>query len=81
MSQKGQLNLATNSYAEIKGRGSVLFSSETFDGLAEVTLTDVLHVANLRTNLLPIGKNTDADKVVFRKENVLVFGVDGGSRL
>lgn len=66
-SHKEQLNLATSSCAEIKGRGSVMFSSEMSDGMTELTLADVLHVPSLRTNLLSIGNITD--KVVFRKEN------------
>lgn len=39
----------------VKGQGSVRFKSKTSDGIANITLTDVLHVPNLGANLVSLG--------------------------
>ncbi|KAG5325891.1 MOS1T transposase, partial [Pseudoatta argentina] len=64
----GTLNLATKASTEIKARGTVLFTGDVNGITKRVSVKDTLHVPELRTNLLSVGKITDRGyKVIFDK--------------
>jgi len=62
------LNLATKASAEIKARGTISFTGDVNGVTKRVSVKDTLHVPELRTNLLSVGKITDRGyKVIFDK--------------
>ena len=64
----GTLNLATKASAEIKARGTISFTGDVNGVTKQVSVKDTLHVPDLRTNLLSVGKITDRGyKVIFDK--------------
>lgn len=77
-SAAGKVDLASDASTEIKGKGSVSLIANV-DGTANrVTLSDVLHVPGLRTNLLSVGKICDKGfKVIFEKGKASILNAKG----
>ena len=74
----GKLNLANNESTEIKARGTVVFSTNNAGKQSKIRLNDTLHVPDLRTNLLSVGKITENNyDVIFRKNTAYVVDYDG----
>lgn len=73
----GKVNLASKSSIDIKGKGSISLISD-FDGKTKnVIINDALHVPELRTNLLSVGKLCDKGfKVIFEADSATVIDQD-----
>lgn len=68
------LNLANNNSTNIEGIGSVKFVVNENGCEKDITLSDVLYVSDLRTNLLSVSKITDKGyEVHFRKNDAAVI--------
>lgn len=77
-----KLNLANDMTTEIVAKGTVNFKSEVFGETKNIFLNDALHVPDLRTNLLSVGKITDrGNEVLFKKDIALIIGKDGNVKL
>ncbi|KMQ86259.1 retrovirus-related gag-pol polyprotein [Lasius niger] len=77
-----QLNLANNASTEIKAKGTAIFSTNVFGKRTNIKLSDALHVPDLRTNLLSVGKITENDyNVIFRKDQAKVIDRNGNVKL
>lgn len=74
----GKVNLANKSSIDIAGRGSVSLNVYS-DGLTKrVDLKNTLHVPDLRTNLLSVGKMCDKGlKVIFETDGASVINREG----
>lgn len=63
-----KLNLANNS--SMMGKGTVRLETEVDGNSNRVNLKNILHVSDLRTNLLSVSKITDREfKIIFEKES------------
>jgi len=77
-----QLNLANNASTEIKARGTAIFSTDVLEKQNNIRLKDILHVPDLRTNLISVSKITDNGyDVIFKKENATVIDRNGDVKL
>ncbi|KAK2578606.1 hypothetical protein KPH14_001023 [Odynerus spinipes] len=74
----GRLNLASHDSTEIAAKGTVEITAKV-DGLQrDINLSDTLHVPDLRTNLLSIGKIADKGfKIIFEKGTAEVIDKRG----
>ena len=72
--EKGiELNLANGSSTSIRARGEVFLSANVLGKVKDFRLIDALHVPDLRTNLLSVGKITDNGyKVIFNRDTATV---------
>lgn len=69
-SDKVKLNLASEAFAEVKGKGVVHVSVASDKGPRLIEFKDTLYVPNLRMNLISIAKITSkGHEVIFRKNN------------
>ena len=76
--RRGRLNLASNSSTEIIAKGTVLLSANVNGRKKNVSLSNVLQVPDLRTNLMSVAKITDKNcDVLFTKGHATVIGNDG----
>ena len=74
----GKLNLANNESTKIKSRGTVVFSTNIAGRRSKIRLNNALHVPDLRTNLLSVGKITENNyDVIFRKNMAHVVDHNG----
>jgi hypothetical protein len=58
-SKRGTLNLANAATTRTMGDGTVEFTADVYGDATSVSLSNTLHVPDLRTNLMSIGKITD----------------------
>lgn len=64
------------------GKGTVKFGADVLRVRKNIVLNDTLHVPDLRTNLLSVGKITDREyEVHFRKTDALVLDSKGDVKL
>lgn len=78
----GKVHLASNTYAEIKGKGPITFTAEHGGRETCINLTEALYVPDLRTNLLSVGKICDKGlRVIFEKKKATVVDRNGSSVL
>ena len=74
----GKLNLASNASTEIKAKGIVTITADFEGKTKQVKLNEVLHVPDLRTNLLSVGKISDLGfKIIFEKESAKIIDQRG----
>lgn len=68
-----RLNLANSASTEVKAKRTVSINAEVNGQSKTVMISDSLHVPDLRTNLLSVGKITDKGfKVIFDKESATI---------
>ena len=80
--KSGRLNLASSASTDIKAKGSVSITAEFNGKTKHVNLKDALHVPDLRTHLLSVGKITDEGlKVIFNKESATIIDKHGNDIL
>lgn len=79
--ERGKLNLANNACAQIAGKGVASLVTNVDGYKKTVRFNDTLHVPDLRTNLISVGRITDKGfSVIFDKTKAEV--VDGrGNRV
>ncbi|XP_018338943.1 PREDICTED: uncharacterized protein LOC108746584 [Trachymyrmex septentrionalis] len=72
--EKGiELNLANGCSTSIRARGEVSLSANVLGKVKDFRLIDALHVPDLRTNLLSVGKITyKGYKVIFNRDTATV---------
>jgi len=76
------LHLANNVSTDIKAAGSIAFTTEVNGNEKNIILNDVLHVPNLRDNLLSVSKITDKDyRVLFDRNRAIVSDRKGNIKL
>ncbi|KMQ87576.1 retrovirus-related pol polyprotein from transposon tnt 1-94 [Lasius niger] len=64
-----KVNLASKSSIDIRGKGSISLTSDLDGKIKNININDALHVPELRTNLLSVGKLCDKGfKVVFEAD-------------
>lgn len=81
-SKRGRLCLASNSSTEIAAKGTVSFDAEISGVKTNIKLINVLHVPELRSNLLSVAKITDKGfSVQFNKNRAIVTGSDKNVKL
>lgn len=74
----GKVNLANKSSIDIAGRGSVSLNISSDGQTKRIDLKNTLHVPDLRTNLLSVGKMCDKElKVIFETDGASVIDRDG----
>lgn len=72
--ESGKLHLANNASTDIKTRGNVQIQVSLGRKTKRVELTDALHVPDLRTNLMSVGKITDKGyRVIFEKDSAEII--------
>lgn len=77
-SETGRLRLASSATAEIRARGTARIATSVNGQRRNVTLNEVLHVPETRTNLLSVSRITDRGfSVVFDKKKAEIFDRDG----
>ncbi|KAJ3661597.1 hypothetical protein Zmor_005987 [Zophobas morio] len=77
-SKTGILNLANESSTATLGVGTVQFAARVLGETANVSLSETLHVPDLRTNLMSVSKITDRGlEVNFRRDEAVVVDPDG----
>lgn len=70
----GKLHLANNASMDIKARGNVHIQVSLGQKTKRVKLIDALHVPDLRTNLMSVGKITDKGyRVIFEKDSAEII--------
>lgn len=80
--ETGRLKLANNATTEIRAKGTAKIATSVDGKRRNVTLNEVLHVPESRTNLLSVSKITDRGfKVVFDQEKAEIFDGDGVTHL
>lgn len=78
----GKLNLANDNSTEIKGKGTATFVTKSSGKTARIQLNDALHVPDLRTNLLSVGKITESNyDVIFRKDAAVIVDQNGNVKM
>lgn len=77
MSTVGKVNLTNKSSIDIEGKGSISFTSILDDQKKNININNALHVPELQTNLLCVGKLCDKGfKVVFEADGATVLDQD-----
>ena len=72
------MNLASNASTEIKAKGFITITADFEGKTKQVKLNEVLHVPDLRTNLLSFRKDTDLGfKIIFEKESAKIIDQRG----
>lgn len=78
----GKLKLASDATADFTFKGTAEIVTTVAGEKCNVTLSDTLHVPDLRTNLLSVSKITDRGyKVTFEKGEAVVDDRDGEAKL
>lgn len=81
-SKRGKINLANDESTEIVAEGTARFEAKVFGSVKSVSLNNALHVPNLRSNLLSVGKITEQGfTVVFKKDGASVLDRNGDVKL
>jgi hypothetical protein len=81
-SKRGTLNLANAATTRTMGEGTVEFTADVYGDATSVSLSNTLHVPDLRTNLMSIGKITDRGlEVHFRKNDATILDSKGNVML
>lgn len=76
------MKLASNASAEIKAKGVAEILTAVNGKRSDVTLCDILHVPELRTNLLSVSRITDKGyKVVFNNQEAAILDKHGSTKL
>ena len=77
-----KLGLANDSSADVLAKGEIHFSANVLGEVRSFRLKDALHVPDLRTNLLSVGKITDNGfSVTFNKNKTTVNDSEGKTKL
>lgn len=78
----GKVHLASDTYAEVRGKGSARFVTKGDGRETCINLSEALYIPDLRTNLLSVGKICDKDlKVIFEKKKATIIDQDGNTIL
>jgi transposase InsO family protein len=81
-SKRSTLNLANSATTKTMGEGTVEFTANVYGDTTNVSLSNTLHVPDLRTNLMSIGKITDRGlEVHFRKNDATILDSKGNIML
>lgn len=80
--RRRKLHLANSSTSNIRAAGSISFATKVNGDERNITLNNVLHVPDLRENLLSVAKITDKDyQVIFERHHATVLDPEGNVRL
>lgn len=81
-SKRGKLNLANNNLTNIVAEGTARFEAEVSGSIKSVSLKNALHVPDLRSNLLSVGKITERGfKVLFEEDSASLLDRNGNISL
>lgn len=74
--------MASSATTEIKAKGTASISANVDDDMKNISLTNTMHVPDLRTNLISVAKITDKDyTVVFDSKEARVIDKNGDAKL
>lgn len=78
----GKVNLAGKSSIDVKGRGLISLTANFDNQTKNININDILHVLELLTNLLSVGRLCDKRfKVIFEADGATVIDRDGKATL
>jgi len=81
-SKRGKVNLANDESTDIVAEGTARFEANVFDSIKSVSLNNTLHVPDLRSNLLSVGKITERGfMVIFEKNGASLLDRHGNVKL